>query len=323
MSNPGIISIALCTHNSGAYLREQLDSFVTQTLPADEIIVVDDCSKDSTMETLAAYGARLPLKIYANERQLGFVKSFERALSLCAYPYVFPSDHDDIWDADKLKIMMDAFAQPNSPDLVFSDSRLVDADGAALAPSFWQNIQFTPEERALFLSGRELEVLLRKGVVAGNTIGVKKKLLEGAMPVPAGWSHDEWLVAFASLTGRIALVERPLLSYRQHARQTIGVQRGLWDKIRRRWRRAGGRTWNDFALDHQKWQSLGQRTEKQSSDETKRELAGKISFQLSCANYPRARLLRIFPIANNLLNGNYRRYGSGAGTALRDALAGA
>ncbi|HQS05638.1 MAG TPA: glycosyltransferase, partial [Daejeonella sp.] len=44
MNDKALVSIALCTYNGEAYLREQLDSIVNQSYPAIELIAVDDCS---------------------------------------------------------------------------------------------------------------------------------------------------------------------------------------------------------------------------------------------------------------------------------------
>ena len=46
------ISVALCTYNGEAYLREQLESILNQTLLPDEVIVCGDCSTDSTLKIL-------------------------------------------------------------------------------------------------------------------------------------------------------------------------------------------------------------------------------------------------------------------------------
>ena len=43
------ISIAMTTYNGADYLLEQLESLRTQSLMADEVIIVDDCSTDNTV----------------------------------------------------------------------------------------------------------------------------------------------------------------------------------------------------------------------------------------------------------------------------------
>ncbi|WP_354666033.1 glycosyltransferase, partial [Faecalibaculum rodentium] len=45
-----MISVAMAVYNGEMYLQEQLDSIFSQTDPVDEIVIVDDCSSDGTMD---------------------------------------------------------------------------------------------------------------------------------------------------------------------------------------------------------------------------------------------------------------------------------
>lgn len=49
------ISIAMTTYNGADYLLEQLESLRTQSLMADEVIIVDDCSTDNTVDLIDMY----------------------------------------------------------------------------------------------------------------------------------------------------------------------------------------------------------------------------------------------------------------------------
>ena len=77
------VSIALCTNNGERFLREQLESILNQDYDnIDEIICVDDNSKDTTWEILKEYAAEYQkFKIYRNLSNLGFVKNYEKAIS--------------------------------------------------------------------------------------------------------------------------------------------------------------------------------------------------------------------------------------------------
>ena len=55
-----MISVALCTYNGERYIRDQLDSILSQTMTVDEIIIRDDCSRDSTCVILEDYASRYP-----------------------------------------------------------------------------------------------------------------------------------------------------------------------------------------------------------------------------------------------------------------------
>ena len=57
-----LISIAMTTYNGEKYLNEQLESICAQTYKNVEVIVVDDCSMDKTVEILDQYSKSYNLK---------------------------------------------------------------------------------------------------------------------------------------------------------------------------------------------------------------------------------------------------------------------
>ena len=70
------ISIALCTYNGERFLPQQLASIQQQTRLPDEVVVCDDKSTDRTVEMVRAFAASvsLPVRIFENERNLGFAE---------------------------------------------------------------------------------------------------------------------------------------------------------------------------------------------------------------------------------------------------------
>src|SRR6476469_4151602 len=93
-----LVSIALATYNGEKYLQFLLDSLLAQTYHYLEIIAVDDRSTDKTVELLRQYSLLYPhIKVYVNESNLGFIKNFEKAVSLCNGEYIAMCDQDDYW----------------------------------------------------------------------------------------------------------------------------------------------------------------------------------------------------------------------------------
>ena len=78
-----MISIALASYNGEKYIREQIDSILTQTIQDFELIVCDDCSTDDTLVILHEYEKKdSRIHVYENDRNLGF-KKILRKLFLC------------------------------------------------------------------------------------------------------------------------------------------------------------------------------------------------------------------------------------------------
>src|ERR1700744_2314782 len=100
-----MISVCMAVFNGQRYLHEQLDSILPQLGEHDEVIIVDDGSNDASASIVSEF--RDPrLKLLRNETNVGPSKSFERAISQAQGQYIFLSDQDDIWKANKVETIL-------------------------------------------------------------------------------------------------------------------------------------------------------------------------------------------------------------------------
>ena len=99
------ISVCMTTYNGERYVAEQITSILEELKSDDEVIVVDDCSKDGTVKILQDLND-LRIKIYVNDRNKGINVSFERAIYLANNDYIFLSDQDDIWIKGRVSLMV-------------------------------------------------------------------------------------------------------------------------------------------------------------------------------------------------------------------------
>lgn len=204
-----LISIALCTYNGERYLKEQIDSILAQTYKHTEIVVVDDCSSDNTIALLKEYTQKANLRYVINEKNQGFVKSFERAISLCEGEYILLSDQDDVWETHKIKTLLDAL---NNHILVYSNAKLVDEYLAPLGKDLLDSHKIN------CFSGSNNKAFVFKNCISGNTMMFRKELKDLCLPFPHAISfHDVWIAFVAATCGSIGYVNQTLILYRQHA----------------------------------------------------------------------------------------------------------
>jgi len=234
-SNPRRLSaLAMCVYNGVRYLQEQLDSIAQQTVSLDQIVIVDDKSNDGSWDLLQAWVASCGLNVtlVRNDHNLGFVRNFEKASTLVDADIVFFADQDDIWQSDKVARILRLFDDPKVV-LAHSDADLINEEGARLGRRLFATLLLRNEERELVRSGRAAAVYLKRNLVTGAACAVRRELLKHALPFPQshGWSHDEWLALAAGVTGSVAMLEEPTMSYRLHGSNTIGIPITDW-----RWR---------------------------------------------------------------------------------------
>lgn len=221
------ISIALCTYNGAKFLSEQLESFIDQTRLPDELIVNDDRSTDETAKIIETFAltAPFPVRLQVNEKNLGSTKNFERAISRCSGDLIFLSDQDDVWFAEKLSRVEEAFAGETDPALVFSDAELTGENLNPLGKKLW-DFTFPPQKQKSALSGKIFEVLLNQNIVTGATIAFRSEFQKTFTPIPENVPnliHDGWIALAIAARAKIEFINAPLMKYRQHTNQQLGI----------------------------------------------------------------------------------------------------
>ncbi|PJJ61725.1 glycosyltransferase family 2 protein [Compostimonas suwonensis] len=340
MTGPGsgasvAVSVALCTHNGARFVGEQLRSILGQTLPPSEIVVSDDASSDGTLDVVRAVLAEfaqtdaatsVAVTILENERPLGVTKNFERAVRATSGQLVALSDQDDVWRDDKLARVRQLFDDDPGLLLLGTDARLVDEAGRPLGLTVFEGLYLSGEELSALRGDADTggedaaRALVRRNLLTGATVVFRRTLLETALPFPAEWVHDEWLAMMAALLGGVRIVEEPLIDYRQHGANQIGVRAPTFAyRVRRMLEPRGDRN-RKLAV---RSRVLLERTrERRDVPAPLHELlARKAEFEAVRAELPANRLARVPAVLRLFRTGDYGRLASqGSGDVLRDLL---
>ncbi|MFZ5876668.1 MAG: glycosyltransferase family 2 protein [Nitrospirota bacterium] len=220
------MSVALATYNGGWYLGKQLESLASQTLKPRELVVCDDGSTDDTVAILKAFASRaaFPVRVHVNDVNLGSTKNFEQAIQRCQGDFIALCDQDDVWRPHKLERVVAAFGASPDLDAVFSDGEVVDEDLRPLGYGLWDAAGFGAVRRQRMAQGRALEVLLKNDVVTGATLVFRRAFRDTIVPIPEVWVHDAWIaLVIVALGGKLGAIDDPLILYRKHRRQQVGV----------------------------------------------------------------------------------------------------
>ena len=114
------VSVVMATYNGEQYLSEQIDSILAQSYPVHELIIQDDCSTDGTTDIVRRYMEKYPfVKLFVNERNVGYNENFRRAAMHATGDFVALSDQDDIWFPQKLERQVAAIGDA---DICFSNT---------------------------------------------------------------------------------------------------------------------------------------------------------------------------------------------------------
>ncbi len=311
-----MVSIALCTHNGGEFLSEQLKSIQNQSLQPNEIIICDDNSSDRTLEIIHQFSEKLPIKLYQNIPALGTVKNFEYAVSLCMNEIIFLCDQDDYWLPQKIETLVNYLNENLNQEVVFSNALIVDCKLQDLHTTMWEKVRFWEEEIEEWKNGKALDLLLTGNRVTGCTVAMRKTFAEKSRPFPAtihpDFIHDGWIGILASLNNEIGFVAEPLVLYRQHEGQQVGVIDKEREKIyvHSRFSRSRAKKLSPFIEKGNLYFNLLNHINinyPELKDKTKSLQRISEHYQLR-SNLQKNRLKRIIPIFKNFYTGNYHRY---------------
>jgi glycosyltransferase involved in cell wall biosynthesis len=175
--------------------------------------VVDDKSTDNTFSILKNYQSKFDfLKVFQNDRNLGFRKNFETALIKCTGEYIALCDQDDVWRLDKIAVQVDLISDNT---LVYHDSAFVDENGKTLKKNLSDIVNF--------YRGNQCHHFLFENCISGHSCFFRKSLLADLLPLPSNMYHDKWLGFVASSKGNISFTNETLVSYRQHSASNTDI----------------------------------------------------------------------------------------------------
>jgi len=213
-------SVVIPVFNGERYVRRAVESVLAQTVPAAEVLVVDDGSTDASAD-LAALGGRVRVLKHPTNRGLPAARN--TGIAAAATGLIALLDSDDTWDADKMARQLPVFAARPDVAAAFCDFRAVDVRGEKLG---WQGgtlnrvakhgIAFEPVAGdALLLVGSTTEALIREtSFIHVSSIVVRRAAFDAAGFFDVSYRYAEDLEMWLRLSavGRMAYVDRNLVA---------------------------------------------------------------------------------------------------------------
>lgn len=223
------ICILMATYNGASYLPTQLASIQAQTFKNWVLIIRDDGSQDATLKILhpfAHHDKRIQI-LTDDQGNLGSTRNFAYLMEWARkkdFAYIAFSDQDDFWVTEKLAVQFAQLQQLESkygsstPLMVYSDLTVVNEQLEQIHPSFqqYQGIHHT--------ENFSLALLIGQNIATGCTLLINRALLQKCLPLPAeAVVHDWWISLVVAALGKVSYSAKPLVHYRQHAANQIGV----------------------------------------------------------------------------------------------------
>jgi glycosyltransferase involved in cell wall biosynthesis len=199
-------SVCMAAYNGARHIYEQINSILPQLDREAEIIVIDDSSTDDTVKVVEGIGDGR-IRLIRHDRNLGVVKTFERAIRESRGEIIFLADQDDVWCKNKVDLVRNVFLSQPEISLVISDAIKIDRQGTVTSNTVLYSKSFHPGL---------VQNLVRNSYL-GCTMAFRRSLLNYCLPFPGDTPmHDMWIGLVNQLVGRAEFIPEPLISYRRH-----------------------------------------------------------------------------------------------------------
>jgi glycosyltransferase involved in cell wall biosynthesis len=213
------ISVAMATYNGAKHIREQLDSIARQTLLPFELVITDDGSTDATLQIAEEFARNAPftVRIFRNEKRLGYADNFLKAASICEGELIAFCDQDDVWLEHKLDTCCRFFSDP--------DVALAAHSAVTISECGVRGYEFPRFPRTRVAGFGSVDPFVYP---YGFAIVVRRNLVDikpGASRPEKLFAHDQWFWFLAAATGKTAIIAEVLALYRQHGNNLFGAFR--------------------------------------------------------------------------------------------------
>lgn len=122
-----LVSVVMPVHNDERFIRATIDSVLNQTHSNLELIIVEDCSIDKSLDIIKEFNDER-IRLFINESNKGAAYSRNLAIKEARGDYVAFLDADDIWEVDKLEKQLDHMVS-NNYDFTYTSYRVIDESG--------------------------------------------------------------------------------------------------------------------------------------------------------------------------------------------------
>ena len=243
------VSVIIPNYNHAPYLKERIDSVLNQTYQDFEVIILDDCSPDNSVEVIEQYRSNPHVShILINEQNTRntFIQ-WERGISMAKGRYIWIAESDDVAEPQLLETLIGQLEQHPDASVAFCHSRLIDADGALLSEQNTKNPaqpgQITIDDSCTFLR----HLLIFNYIYNASMAVFRRDVYDRANPDYKQFRYcGDWhFWASVCAAGRVIEVYDMLSRFRQHQRKVTELcklttleQRCLKGRLSKRLRRA-------------------------------------------------------------------------------------
>jgi len=217
-----LVTIAIVTYNQIKYLRECIESCLSQDYPNIEIVVADDASDDGTQEMLQEYSKKYPGKFLLQlaTKNMGITENSNRAHKVSSGKYIAWMGGDDLMLPGKISKQVKLMESDPECSICYHNLEVFDSDTNETIRYFNEKFKYTGD----------VSTLIRYGSFNGacsNLVRTDKTPIDGfdkSLPVASDWLY--WIETLGN-GGTIRYIDEVLGRYRRHSNNITRIEKNI------------------------------------------------------------------------------------------------
>ena len=218
------VSVVIPSYNHARFIGEAIDSVLAQTMPSLELIVIDDGSRDDSVNVATAKAAEDDRVRVIRQENAGSHAAINRGLRKARGEWLAILNSDDVWEPERLEQML-RHAEQRDAQFLFSDVSLIDAGGQSITdPGHWWNFSVQRLRERVRTEGVETGLLYGNLTVSTSNFLFRRELLTSVGRFRRFRYNLDWDYALRCLDTegvRVDFVDTPLMRYRLHGDNAI------------------------------------------------------------------------------------------------------
>ncbi len=219
---PGLVSVVVASYNHAKFLDRRMESLINQTYQNIEILVIDDCSPDNSVEVLRKYESHPKVRLIVREQNGGWVTVSNQGVELSSGEFVIFANCDDDCDHRMIERLVASLAANPTAGIAFCRSLMVDENDVVHGDDFSMREASFRARCAVdtLVSGAEMGRFLMHSCVIPNLSAALIRrscfdsvgYLSSAYRVCCDWDLFFRIVSHYD----VAYITEPLNKFRQH-----------------------------------------------------------------------------------------------------------
>lgn len=208
MKNKIKVSVVSISYNQENYIKQALDSFVSQKANFNfEVIIADDCSTDNTANIIKDFSKKYPdvIKPILRNKNVGIAENLMSAMRAAKGEYIALCEGDDFWtDTNKLQVQTDFLDKKKDYALCFHPVKVFFEKKEEKEYIFPDKSEF---------SKFDLENLVKRNFIQTNSVMYRNVYKYDTLDIlPLDW----YLHLYHAKLGKIGFIDKVMSSYRRH-----------------------------------------------------------------------------------------------------------